>query len=325
MQKQLITWQLINDSLQQHVPVMLLYVLQSNGSSPGRAGFVMAVNAAGAMEGSIGGGIMEHKFTAMAREQLQQSTTNITIRQQVHDKQAAKDQSGMICSGDQTILLYPVKAADAAAVQEIIACLQNHRHGVLQLSPQGLQFEATDLAGEDYYFTQLSATDWRYRGRIGYRDHLFIIGGGHCALALSELMQRLDFYVHVYDDRPELHTLLQNDYAHEKHVVSDYRELAALIPSGSRHYVVIMTFGYRTDDVAIRALLDKRFRYLGVLGSKSKIARMFEGYMDEGIPASFLSRVHAPVGLAINSHTPEEIAVSIAAEMIGVRNGHVAG
>jgi xanthine dehydrogenase accessory factor len=133
-------------------------------------------------------------------------------------------------------------------------------------------------------------------------------------------MSGMDFYVHVFDDRPDLHTLLQNHYAHEKCTLYDYSELAASIPSGHQHYVVVMTFGYRTDDIAIRALLNKTFRYFGVLGSKSKIEKMFEGYIDEGIPPAQLSRIYAPVGLSINSHTPEEIAVSIAAEIIQVKN-----
>src|SRR4051794_39568218 len=106
MNKQLTTWQLTLKSLQQRIPVMLLYVLESAGSSPGRQGFFMAVNAAGEMEGSIGGGIMEHKFTEMAREQLKESDAMLSLRKQVHDKSAARNQSGMICSGEQTILLY---------------------------------------------------------------------------------------------------------------------------------------------------------------------------------------------------------------------------
>ena len=106
MTKQLITWRLILKSLEQHIPVMLLYVLESAGSSPGRHGFFMAVNAAGEMEGSIGGGIMEHKFTEMAKEQLREKTAGLSLRKQVHDKSAARNQSGMICSGEQTILLY---------------------------------------------------------------------------------------------------------------------------------------------------------------------------------------------------------------------------
>src|SRR5688500_12886876 len=88
MKKQLIIWQLIDKSLQQQVPVLLLYVLQSEGSSPGRQGFFMAVTAAGETAGSIGGGIMEHKFVEMAKQRLkEQSTTEpIHLKKQFHNK-----------------------------------------------------------------------------------------------------------------------------------------------------------------------------------------------------------------------------------------------
>lgn len=78
---------------------MLLYVLESNGSSPGRQGFSMAVTAKGEMEGSIGGGIMEHKFVEMAKDKLMRDENELSVRKQIHNKQAAKNQSGMICSG----------------------------------------------------------------------------------------------------------------------------------------------------------------------------------------------------------------------------------
>lgn len=320
MQKQLATWQLINSSLEQHIPVMLLYVLQSEGSSPGRAGFLMALNAAGQMEGSIGGGIMEHKFVEMVKEQLQQHTAAISVRRQIHNKHAAKNQSGMICSGEQTILLYPVRDADTGPVQQIIRCLQQHQYGVLHLSPAGFRFEPEAVSEPAHELTMISSSDWYYRGAIGYRQHLHIVGAGHCALALSALMNKLDFYVHVYDDRPGLHTLLQNTFAHAQYTLGDYSELAEKIPSGHQHYVVVMTVGYRTDDIAVRALLNKTLRYFGILGSKNKITSMFDGYLEEGIPGKQLSTIYAPVGLPINSHTPEEIAISIAAEIIAVKN-----
>src|ERR1700732_4464706 len=103
--KGLSTWQLIDTSLRKHISVMRLYVLESIGSSPGRQGFFMVVNGEGAMEGSIGGGIMEHKFTEMARRSLSQGDTGWSLRRQIHDKDVARDQSGMICSGEQTIFL----------------------------------------------------------------------------------------------------------------------------------------------------------------------------------------------------------------------------
>ena len=81
-----------------------------------------------------------------------------------------------------------------------------------------------------------------------------------------------------------------------------------------------MTFGYRTDEVALRALLGKDFKYLGVLGSKVKIVKMFKKLIAEGIAKEVLDQIHAPIGLQIKSQTTEEIAVSIAAEIIEVKN-----
>jgi xanthine dehydrogenase accessory factor len=347
MQKQLQTWQLINNSLAQQVPVMLLYVLQSAGSSPGRQGFFMAVNAAGDMHGSIGGGIMEHKFVEMAKEALkaqdtrhktQEGTAQDTrdkesssarasadkqgpsIRKQVHNKSAARNQSGMICSGEQTILLYPVQPEDAHTIQQVIACLQQRQNGLLQLSPTGLYFEADRIPSKDYLFTMQSDTDWLYQEKLGYRNRLLIIGGGHCALALSQIMSLMDFYIHVFDERTNLPTLEQNVYAHEKTIVNDYHELQEKIPPGENLYIVVMTVGYRTDDIVVRTLLDKPSRYFGILGSKAKIDQLFASYRLEGIAEEKLQAIHAPIGLSIKSETPEEIAISIAAEIIQIKN-----
>jgi xanthine dehydrogenase accessory factor len=320
MNRSLAIWPFIEQSLAQHIPVMLLYVLDSQGSSPGRQGFGMALNALGAMVGSVGGGIMEHKFVEMAREKLRAATEAALVRRQVHHKAAAKDQSGMICSGEQTLLLYRLKSADLAAIRELVACLAAGRPGLLQLSPAGLRFSPGAVPAPDYDFTFASDRDWQYRERMGCRQHLHLVGGGHCALALSRLMQDLDFCIHLYEDRPALNTFLANDYVKEKQVVSSYEDLAGLIPGGDDHYVVIMTFGYRTDDLALRALMPKSFRFLGVLGSRSKIKKMFDDYRREGMAPERLSQVYAPVGLAINSRTPEEIAVSIAAQLIGIKN-----
>ncbi|OQP52008.1 xanthine dehydrogenase [Niastella yeongjuensis] len=320
MKKQVNIWQLINKSLQQQVPVMLLYVLQSEGSSPGRPGFFMAVNAAGETEGSIGGGIMEHKFIEMAKDKLN-TTQNIPpdLRKQVHNKSAPAHQSGMICSGEQTIWLYQVPAATTDTIQQIITSLEQNKNGTLQFSPAGLQFtpEAPDT---DFYFSITSETDWLYREKTGYKNHLHVIGAGHCALALCRLMQNMEFYIHLYDDRSSLKTFLENEYVHEKRIIANYKELDELIEAGDHQYIVVMTVGYRTDDIVVRTLWKKQFRYLGLLGSKSKIEKMFTDYQAEGVPDSLLQQMHAPIGIAIHSQTPEEIAISIAAEIIREKN-----
>ncbi len=304
---------------------MLLYVLESKGSSPGRQGFFMVVNATGEMEGSVGGGIMEHKFVELAKEQLKNIEQGTgkgeqgMIRRQVHDKSAETNQSGMICSGEQTILLYPVTAKDAATVQHLIHSLEQYKNGTLILSPGGIAFEEA-IPPKDFEYTFQSEESWLYKEKTGYKNQLFIIGGGHCALAFSKLMRGMDFYITLYEDRAGLNTVVQNEFAHDVIIVDDYTALGYHISSGRNQYVVIMTFGYRTDDISLRSLLDKSFTYIGVLGSKKKMEKLFAGYRNEGIAEEVLQRIHTPVGLDISSQTPEEIAVSIAAEIIKVKN-----
>jgi xanthine dehydrogenase accessory factor len=318
--KNIATWKLIHKNLNSGTAVMLLYVLESIGSSPGRQGFFMAVNANGEMEGSIGGGIMEHKFVEMAKERLKgQADKEQEIRKQFHDKSVAKNQSGMICSGEQTILLYRLKLTDTPTVQNIIGSLEQNKNGTLYLFPSGINF-TDSVPIKDFHFSMRSEEDWEYIEKTGYKNHLFIIGGGHCALAFSKLMRSMDFYIRLYDERKELKTMVENDFVHEKHFINDYSELNALIPSGNNHYVVIMTLGYRTDDTALRSLLGKEFNYLGLLGSAYKTQKMLDEYHKEGIAEKMLEKVHAPIGYSIRSQTPEEIAVSIAAEIIQIKN-----
>lgn len=302
---------------------MLLYVLESNGSSPGRQGFGMAVNETGQMVGSIGGGIMEHKFVEMAKTYLREAAIQqppiVQLKKQVHDKEAAANQSGMICSGDQTNFLYNVQSSDADAINDLLQSLTANKNGSLELSPAGIRFSNSTPA-ENYYFQKQSEANWLYKEKTGYKQKLYIIGGGHCSLALSKMMEGMNFYTQVFDERANLNTLMANNFVHQKTIVDDYAELENLIPSGADHFVVLMTFGYRTDDKAIRALLKKDFKYFGVLGSKKKMEKMFSDYIAEGISEERLQRLHAPIGLAIHSQTPEEIAVSIAAQIIDVKN-----
>ncbi len=299
---------------------MLLYVVQSQGSSPGRQGFAMSVDAHGAMQGSIGGGIMEHKLVQLARECLVQPSPVSSLHRQIHNKKAPQDQSGMICSGEQTVLLYPVRQTDATAIQQLLSALQHEQTGTLTLTSGGIFFEVSKQPAQDYLFRPEPADAWLYQEKIGHKYQLHLIGGGHCALALSRLLQSLDFRVHLYEDRPQLNTFLENSFVHDKTTVANYTDLQELIPEGVDQYVVIMTVGYRTDDIAVRALLNKKLRFLGLLGSQKKIEKMLADYQAAGIPPEQLQRLHAPVGVPINSQTPEEIAISIAAQLIAVKN-----
>jgi len=322
MHKNLPAWQLIYQSLQQNMGVMLMYVLESKGSSPGRQGFMMAVNANGEMSGSLGGGIMEFKLTELAKARLILDDIGPSIHQQFHDKEAAQNQSGMICSGEQTIFLYKVSATELQVAELIIKTLQANQNGTMQLTLKGSSF-CNQIPAQDFSLYK-TADDFLFIEKLGYKQNLYIIGGGHCSLALAQLMQTMDFYIRLYDDRTELNTMAQNHFVHEKIVLGNYGHLEKCIPSGENNYVVVMTLGYRTDDIAVRALLNKRLAFLGILGSKKKIEKMFTDYKLESIDEVILKTIHAPVGLFIKSQTPEEIAVSIAAEIIQVKNEKLA-
>lgn len=313
------SWQFIHQKLSASIDVILLYVLESKGSSPGRQGFNMAVAADGTFFGTIGGGIMEHKFVEMARAKLNESNDSSTIYKQVHDKSAAKNQSGMICSGEQTIFLYQVQQIDISQIALLVDSLAENKNATLQLSSAGISF-SENIPSQNFYFEQKTDEDFMFVEKTGYKNIIHIIGGGHCALALSRLMREMDFYIHVYDEREALNTMEDNLFAHEKKIVSSYDELHSFIESGENVYVVIMTFGYRSDDIALRALLNKQFKYIGLLGSRHKIEKMIVDYRKENIDERLLEQVHAPIGLQIKSQSTAEIAVSIAAEIISVKN-----
>ncbi|MEO6404917.1 MAG: XdhC family protein [Ferruginibacter sp.] len=317
MKKQLQNWQLAKYSLKNCIPVILMYVLESRGSSPGRQGFFMIVNANGAMSGSLGGGIMEHKFVEMAKAKLSADILNAGLYKQVHDKSAVKNQSGMICSGEQTIFLYVLVQQDLPVLIELTSSLEKNENGMLELRPGGIQFSLT-VPIVNFFFEQNDEQNFIYREKTGYKNILHIVGGGHCALALSKIMSDMDFCIHIYDDRPNLHTIQSNNFVHGKHELSSYNELE--IETGNNVYVVIMTFGYRTDDLAVRALKNNNYRYLGLLGSNKKIEKMMNEYRAEGIDSGWLAGIHSPIGISIKSETPEEIATSIAAEIIREKN-----
>lgn len=270
------------------------------------------------MCGSIGGGIMEHKFVEMAKALLHKSETINRVYQQQHDKDAGDNKSGMICSGEQSIFIYSIREQDISFIKQLVNSEEAFQNGTLQLSKEGVVFSERPPQ-QDFHFEQ-TGEEFLYTEKTGYKNQLHIIGGGHCALALSRLMRGMDFYIRVYDEREGLNTMVQNEFAHEKILVNSYEEINDFIPGERNVYVVVMTFGYRTDDLAIRSLLNRRFTYCGVLGSASKMKRMKEAYAAEKLSGSLLEQMHSPIGMAINSQTPEEIAVSIAAEIIGVKN-----
>jgi len=306
---------------------MLLVVAESLGSSPGRQGYKMAVGADGELCGSIGGGVMEVNLVEQSRSILSKPSGSARssiepVKDQIHRK-GAPNSSGMMCSGKQTVIFKLLTPENNGTVQTIIEALNIRRPDTVYLS--SAEFSATPRQDEtptDFRFKRIDENDFVYEERLGFKNDLYIIGGGHCALALSELMSKMDFHISIYDDRPDLNTIEKNAFAHEIRVVESYEQIGSAILSGPNTYVVVMTLGYKSDEIVIRKLLDKDFKYFGVLGSKAKMASLLKEFRGEGFDSEKLERIHTPIGLPIKSHTPEEIAVSIAAEIILVKNAN---
>lgn len=319
MSKELEIWEFAAERLRQNEQLMLLIVAASTGSSPGRKGFKMIV-AKDELSGSIGGGVMEVNLVEQARALLSvaPAASDSFLKEQVHQKNA-QNPSGMICSGKQAVIFFKLDPSHLETVFEIVDALEKTEPKVLRLTPDEFRVKASASEEPPKGGTQ-NEEDFFYEEKLGYQNKLFIIGGGHCALALSELMSKMDFYISLFDDRPNLNTLDKNKFVDEKNIIESYEKIAEVIASGENNYVVVMTLGYSSDELVIRKLLDKEFKYFGVLGSKAKMATLLRDLEKEGFSKEKLARIHTPIGLQINSQTPEEIAISIAAEIIAVKN-----
>jgi len=317
--KDLEVWEFVLDQFEAHQKLALLVVAQSSGSSPGRQGFKMAVTANGEMKGSIGGGIMENKLIDMAITQLKEDRLNPSMFRQIHRDDEPADRSGMICSGEQTVLVLPLKENDQPTVAEMMGTVQANKTGVLSISSAGFSFGKGGSVSDIYLFEAQDDDNWNYGESVGYSHCAYIIGGGHVGLAMSKMLASLDFYVKIIDNREGLNTMEMNQYAHQK-IIIPYEDIDGVVEEGSQNFVIIMTVGYRTDEVVIRKLIKKKFGFIGMMGSKSKTDQLFGNLRKDGFNEDHISRVQAPIGIEIKSQTPEEIAVSIAAQLIRQRN-----
>lgn len=150
--------------------------------------------------------------------------------------------------------------------------------------------------------------------------HLHLVGAGHVAYHLARAAAPVGFHVHVLDDREKFANRERFPDAVEV-TVDSIPDWLAQANFTANAYVVILTRGHRFDLDALRALVPRELRYLGLIGSRAKVARLYEALRTEGVARERLEHVHAPVGLALGAVTPQEIAVSILAELIAVRHG----
>ena len=151
---------------------------------------------------------------------------------------------------------------------------------------------------------------------------VYVFGAGHVGYWVSKMAHDVGFRVHVIDDREKFANSERFGEGIDV-IVEDIPTWIEQHPLPPTAYAVIVTRGHTHDLDALRELASQRLRYLGLIGSKAKIRRIFDELQREGVPAESLKAVHAPIGLDIGAITPQEIAVSIVAELIAAKHGKI--
>ncbi|MEO8068827.1 MAG: XdhC family protein, partial [Flavobacteriales bacterium] len=267
-------------TLQAGETCVLLCVVDSVGSSPGRTGFKMCVTSGGALFGSIGGGSMEHKLVELARSLFDQPHSFPFLKRQIHQPGIGQDRSGMICSGEQTVGFFYLDAALADLCKDLLDTITSGTARDLLLTSNGISL-ASDVPPDP--------VEWSYREPLLVQPRVAIIGGGHISLALSRTMNQLGFHVHVFDDRDGLNTMRDNAFAHERSFV-DYHRITEHLAEDPDLFIALVSFGYRTDEIVLRQMIRRRYKYLGLLGSAEKVRTMFVAMRQDGFTDAELAR-----------------------------------
>lgn len=292
--------------MEQGRDTVLCTIVAQSGSTPRGAGAQMLVGAEGLLSGTIGGGAVEGGAIALARTLLAERRWALHTYTLRHND---REDIGMVCGGDVTVALQFIAAADdgwRTLAGQVLSRIARRQPGVLLLSLEGGAPALADSPAVDEAHFALPLP-------IGERAVIF--GGGHCSLALCPLLTTVGFRVTVVDDRPELVTWERFPTA-DAVICCDLDHLAQAVSIGGEDYVVVMTNGHSHDFAVQEQVLRGQYAYIGVIGSRTKIASINARLREAGISEAAIASVHTPIGIAIKAVTPEEIAVSIAGEMI---------
>lgn len=196
-------WQFLQDKLQQRIPCALLTVLDCKGSTPAKAGAQMVLTVDTESMGSIGGGRIEHLVCKEATKLLS------CHAQKIYHRQIITDKIGMLCGGQQDIAICILEPNDLAFVEKVLKSLQKESNEFLIIQADKLSLSDKGKSSYDYN----NSNHWFYQQSLTNVDRVFIIGGGHVSLALSEVLKLLDFHITIIDNRPELELLKNNPFA----------------------------------------------------------------------------------------------------------------
>ncbi|HEY2850021.1 MAG TPA: XdhC/CoxI family protein [Gemmatimonadaceae bacterium] len=313
----------------------LASVAKRHGSLPMSATAKMLVTAGGARIGTVGGGCLEAEIVERAHDVLQHRAPALSTHSL--NAELAGDY-GLTCGGTAELFIEPVYADDClAAVYAEAAALMARGERALMVT--GVYWNGGVMKAIESSGRLVGADDTRLRAALAAFDQtgelphlengvlvepvfgkprLVVFGAGHVGARVAEAAAFAGWRVTVADDRADFADARRLPFA-ERVVTCEFHDVSGAVPLDAETYVVIATRGHQHDVEIAGQLVPRSLRYLGMLGSRRKVAMTAKALRGWGITEEAIANVHAPVGLSIGADTPEEIAVSVVAEMISVR------
>ena len=293
-------------------PVALATVVATGGSAPRHLGARMAVFADGRTLDTIGGGRIEHEVTRVGQAVAAGAPATRVRHHLVRDL-------AMCCGGWMELVVAPA-APDRAALEAVVAAMAARRPLVLTTALADGRLGVDAVGPADGAAPRLDGAT--LRERIGGPARAIVFGAGHVGRALCPHLAALGFEVTVCDDDDTgaLATPVPGAArAVESFAVADVER--ALGGLGADDHAFIVTRDHAVDERLVLELLPRPLAYLGMIGSRGKVARFQKRLAARGVEPEAWRAVHAPIGLDLGAETPAEIAVAIAAELVALRRG----
>ena len=328
-------------------PFVLTSVVRTQGSTPQKPGAKLLVRKDGTAVGTLGGGCIEADVWAEAKSILEENGATQVRRFELNEEIAAKD--GLVCGGTMEILIDPVQTPMGLApfLPEILAAYRGEGDCAIATLASGLGLTGAKIfvrpdgtilgtLGSPLLDAEVrdAALALMPRGRNRWLESantkvfvesfttpptLVIAGGGHVGKALYTLAKFVGFRVFIVDDRPMFANPERFPDA-DGIIVDDFDRGLRSLDMGINHYVIVATRGHKLDDLALLEAAKSKAGYVGLLGSKRKAMLIYRDLFRASIPEERVAQIHSPVGLNLGGRSPEEIAFSIVAEMIAIKN-----
>jgi xanthine dehydrogenase accessory factor len=339
----------VSKYLQDGKKLILARLIKQMGSIPRAAGTQCIVLEDGSLKGTIGGGLLEHRVMEMAKECLKKEKSAVMHFELTGDEVAKTD---MLCGGVADVyieIVFPENAAAKEVFNRISKIINKGGKGVLlTLVSDGIRPEDEKsrlLIEEDGTTTgEIEIVQGEDKKRLAKfleiktpklteiekgkesvfvepirpYDILYLFGAGHVSTFVASLAAMVGFRVIVIDDRKEFANKERFNKADEI-IVLPFSDVFEKIHISSSSYIAIITRGHIHDLNVLREVLKRSNGYIGMIGSRRKREKIYQALMEEGVSDERLKKVHSPIGMDIGAETPEEIAVSIVAELIQVR------